>query len=223
MLYLRSFNRFILISLALLGLSLSSVNAATVVIGPIAASVSSPDSAGPAYSNVDNLINQTGLSANYVSGVTDFTSYTGTTTAAYDRSLSSLGVGGVAGLGSFYFDLGVSYDVSAVATWGQDCCAATTTGYDLYSSDTYGAGGSRSLISSFGAGISPLAYVGTFNVVTTQFLEIDVTANAGWPSSRLQEVVFGANLSPVPVPAAIWLFGTALIGLVGFNRRSKST
>jgi hypothetical protein len=30
------------------------------------------------------------------------------------------------------------------------------------------------------------------------------------------------NLSPVPVPAAIWLFGTALVGLVGFGRRRKA-
>jgi hypothetical protein len=30
-----------------------------------------------------------------------------------------------------------------------------------------------------------------------------------------------ATLSPVPVPAAVWLFGTALIGLVGMSRRRK--
>lgn len=30
------------------------------------------------------------------------------------------------------------------------------------------------------------------------------------------------NLSPVPVPAAVWLFGTALIGLVGFSKRRKA-
>ncbi len=30
------------------------------------------------------------------------------------------------------------------------------------------------------------------------------------------------SVSAVPVPAAIWLFGTALVGLVGFSRR-KST
>ena len=28
-----------------------------------------------------------------------------------------------------------------------------------------------------------------------------------------------ASVSPVPVPAAVWLFGTALIGLFGFGRR----
>jgi len=29
------------------------------------------------------------------------------------------------------------------------------------------------------------------------------------------------NVSPVPVPAAVWLFGTALIGFVGMSRRTK--
>lgn len=31
------------------------------------------------------------------------------------------------------------------------------------------------------------------------------------------------DLNPIPVPAAVWLFGTALIGLVGFSRRKKAT
>lgn len=29
------------------------------------------------------------------------------------------------------------------------------------------------------------------------------------------------TVSPVPVPAAVWLFGTALIGFVGMSRRTK--
>lgn len=29
-------------------------------------------------------------------------------------------------------------------------------------------------------------------------------------------------LAPVPIPAAVWLFGTALIGLVGFSRRKAT-
>jgi len=31
----------------------------------------------------------------------------------------------------------------------------------------------------------------------------------------------GSGLNPVPVPAAVWLFGTALIGLVGFGKRKS--
>ena len=30
------------------------------------------------------------------------------------------------------------------------------------------------------------------------------------------------NLSPVPVPAAVWLFGTAILGLLGWRRRSAA-
>ncbi|MCP4331014.1 MAG: PEP-CTERM sorting domain-containing protein [Gammaproteobacteria bacterium] len=29
------------------------------------------------------------------------------------------------------------------------------------------------------------------------------------------------EVSPIPVPAAIWLFGTGLIGLIGFSKRRK--
>ena len=35
-------------------------------------------------------------------------------------------------------------------------------------------------------------------------------------------VVGTFNLAPVPVPAAVWLFGTGLLGLLGFTRKSKS-
>lgn len=35
---------------------------------------------------------------------------------------------------------------------------------------------------------------------------------------------FGTSpISPVPVPAALWLFGTALIGLIGFGKRKAKT
>ena len=33
---------------------------------------------------------------------------------------------------------------------------------------------------------------------------------------------FSESLTVVPVPAAIWLFGTAMIGMVGFGKRRKS-
>ena len=33
--------------------------------------------------------------------------------------------------------------------------------------------------------------------------------------------VAGGSVPAVPVPAAVWLFGTALIGLMGFNKRRK--
>ena len=40
-----------------------------------------------------------------------------------------------------------------------------------------------------------------------------------FPGSNM---TFNGDLNPVPIPAAIWLFGSGLIGLVGVARRKKS-
>ncbi len=45
------------------------------------------------------------------------------------------------------------------------------------------------------------------------FNEPGLHAGGGW------DIGFRTYVSPIPVPAAIWLFGTALVGLVGFTRR----
>lgn len=195
-----------------------AASSATVVIGAVAVSPSAIDASQ--YGDANNIINQTGLSANYVSGRTDFDSFTASTTAAYDYTMTSLGLGGVAGLGSYFFDLGNSYGISGVATWGQDGGTATTTGFDLYWSDTFGAAGSRNLIGSFSAGRSPNALVDSFGTVTSRFFEIDVTSNQGHSTSRFQEVVFGGNVSAVPVPASLPLLAVGF-GVLGYMARRK--
>ena len=54
---------------------------------------------------------------------------------------------------------------------------------------------------------------------TLQFLSLTETLGLteGWGAALDNVSVLAAN--PVPIPAAIWLFGTALIGLLGFGRR----
>jgi hypothetical protein len=39
--------------------------------------------------------------------------------------------------------------------------------------------------------------------------------------SGLESPEFPESPSPIPVPAAVWLFGTALVGLVEFSKRRK--
>jgi hypothetical protein len=53
---------------------------------------------------------------------------------------------------------------------------------------------------------------------------LSLGVNGSFPDST--STAYFDNLSvvsSVPVPAAIWLFGTALIGLVGFSKRRKTT
>lgn len=38
---------------------------------------------------------------------------------------------------------------------------------------------------------------------------------------HFDHLAIGSSPSAVPVPAAVWLFGTALIGFVGLSRRRK--
>jgi len=40
---------------------------------------------------------------------------------------------------------------------------------------------------------------------------------------EIRSASYSATASVVPVPAAVWLFGTALVGLAGFSRRRKMT
>lgn len=57
------------------------------------------------------------------------------------------------------------------------------------------------------AGITP----GTYSNVNVLSLGFDLSADA--------DSEFVVNVSSVPVPAAAWLFGSALIGLVGLKRK----
>ena len=41
------------------------------------------------------------------------------------------------------------------------------------------------------------------------------------PSITISHIIY-RDISPVPIPAAVWLFGTGIIGLIGFSRRRKA-
>ena len=52
--------------------------------------------------------------------------------------------------------------------------------------------------------------------------EWEATASdIGIPNARLNLDISAVPIGAVPVPAAVWLFGTALIGFVGMSRRTS--
>ena len=59
----------------------------------------------------------------------------------------------------------------------------------------------------------------TDTVFTALEFAINPAFQGTW--SAVDDVRFGQSLSQVPIPASIWLFGTALIGFVGMARRRK--
>jgi hypothetical protein len=71
-------------------------------------------------------------------------------------------------------------------------------------------------------GVGNLLFLGLYNDMTafTTVTFSDTASSAdGIGLDRLQYGM--VDVPQVPVPAAIWLFGTALIGLVGFSKRRK--
>ena len=61
-------------------------------------------------------------------------------------------------------------------------------------------------------------------LVAQLFVDGDTSRDIIWttstePSPDIGGWFYQANIPPVPVPAAVWLFGSGLIGLIGFARR----
>jgi hypothetical protein len=49
-----------------------------------------------------------------------------------------------------------------------------------------------------------------------------ITLTEFWPAQgAISHLEIVGGISPVPVPASVWLFGTALIGFIGLSRRTK--
>ncbi|MCP4767667.1 MAG: VPLPA-CTERM sorting domain-containing protein [Gammaproteobacteria bacterium] len=178
MLILRSFNHFILIGLALLGLSVSSANAATLTGDQV---------------TVD-LLPTAG----------DFTS-------------SPIGAGFDLSVGVFRFDFngGVDGDEFLFEDNGgffsnSNSILLSTLDFDD-GSDLLGF----DLIST---SLSNLTFSFTANSLTFNF---DLVPGSGPNNGPAIHGRFITDVSPVPVPAAVWLFGTALLGFVGMSRRRK--
>jgi hypothetical protein len=62
---------------------------------------------------------------------------------------------------------------------------------------------------------------GTYNMILVSASYVG-SAWGGFDGNPYMET-WNVNLAPVPIPAAAWLFGSGLIGLVGIARRKKSS
>jgi hypothetical protein len=208
---------------------LSNVAHAGVVVGATGVSATAGLPAGyNAPTALSNIIDQSGLSANYVSGVTDFATFTSTTTACYlctpgGSAFSELG--GVAAVngtfGDIVFDLGTIKTVGGIAVWNQAGSASLNT-FDLLANG--------SVIGSFTMAANsqnfPMpASVFSFGPVTSQFVTMRITSNFGYTDGTIMnEVAFDATgTPPVPEPEgyALALSGLAVLGLV--SRRARKS
>jgi hypothetical protein len=221
LLYLRSFNRFILITLALLGLSISSASAAlTSADWKIEDDdLLTIDDSGLQWLDLSETVGQ---SYNAVAAqlVADglFEGFRYATVAEVEGLWDSAREGDNLSYDGWSVDNNGVFDVLA-PFWGDTLCtagrcAAGTGGawtlVDLVSKDKWH-------MASYILDCSACTQSATQDFLMSEFNDAKDTKEDWNRASALVRV------NPVPVPAAIWLFGTALIGLVGFNKRKSIT
>jgi hypothetical protein len=217
---LRSFNRFILISLALLGLSVSSAHAAIVTYGNLTSD------------DATDFITDTVTGRQY--------SRFDTFNLSYADTVAAVGSGG-AYEGWSIADSVISDQFIEGLFGGATPCSGAQQGGTICG--TLAGWSDGDLGSSYNDSIDYYAFISTLDTPGKQelpfgILEIYTSGSVkdyddwgdisnldqfapGGSSPNALDLLIYKDVSAVPVPAAVWLFGTALIGLVGFGKRKS--
>ena len=204
--------------------AVSSANAQSIV-GAVGGVI---NSGGPGFGTLNETWNQAGLLSNYVSGVTDFNTFTATARHTFvffgfewfsvQNSTSA----------SVTYDLGALMGIDGMALWNDEAAGIGSLNL-LGSSDNIS-------FSNLALGLSPSnpassvtnygADVFGFGTATLRYVRLDMSQcpqpNSSFPSCSIGEVAFRTASTTVPEPGtyALMLGGLAGLGLVARRRRS---
>ena len=220
-LFIRSFNRFILISLALLGISISSVNAALMSADDAVFGIGSITRDTASGLEWLDLTKSSGISYSYVStrlgSGQEFDGWRYAASTDVETFFNNAG-----GTGPYTGAYGShqNWMVPLLALWGENA--------NFGGSGNGDSGGTRSLAilsDSAGPGFRWLTNIFYLDdLIRPSYAKIfnDSISEAYDQHNIGHALIRDAPLSTVPIPATIWLFGPALIGLVGFSKRKKA-
>ena len=175
-----------------------------------------------------HAVDQSGLSVNYVSGVTDFDSYVASATTFTGASSNNMWFSAAGNItGTFDFDLGGSFDIQSFALWADPQSAGQgVMGFNLLADDN-ASFSSATLLGSYSAvdGLGDpgnLAQVFGFTPTTASYVRMEILSNNGSATyTGISEAAF--ELVAVPLPAAVWLFGSGLLALIGIGRQRRQS
>ncbi len=75
-----------------------------------------------------------------------------------------------------------------------------------------------------GSGAGPISYKFYSNQTFTisDSAGIQSISFQDWGVNAFDNFEFDLTVTPIPIPAAVWLFGSGLLGLIGFSKRKKA-
>lgn len=203
-------------------IGLSGAAQAGVIIAPAFATVDVGGTAGGQY-GAYNLIDQSGLAAQYTPGVTDFDTFIGLYqthgTDLFTRWLSRSNTNKA----TLTFDFGREVTISKMALWDDRSTTISKIKLSTPALGSFADLNVRDVLQDIS-----YAQVFTFQPLTTRYLSFEITGcNAGagrqnWTGCGLNEVIFGeGGTAAVPEPAtwAMMILGLGAAGAVLRRRR----
>lgn len=199
----------------------SAMSNAGVILQATSATASSTF---PGYSP-EKAINQQGLSAGYVSGVTDFDTYVATATHV-DLSLGTGGLGWFNNFdgptSTFTMDFGSSQLLQRLVLWTDVLNPNNINGFRVLLSDdpTFATGTDGGSFNALNDPNNPtLAQVFDFTDTTARYLRIDITSNFGGSAVGFAEAAVETSANQVPEPGVLALLGFGLLGFAVSRRK----
>jgi hypothetical protein len=177
-------------------------------------------------SDIENVINQSGLSPGYTSGVTDFATYTGAALESHDYT-SYVWQSNFITTGDIIFKLGASETIAAFALWNGESTYGVE-GFTLLASNnssftdatTLGTFTAAPGATDTGASVPPeLAQVFNFTATTAKYVKMEITSNHGGNFTEVDEAAFEQVAAVVPEPGSIVMMTTGATGALLFWRR----
>jgi hypothetical protein len=177
--------------------------------------------------NAANTIDQSGLSSNYISGVTDFNAFIGL--SPIHNRVSGLGANFLASfdnpVANVDFDMGEILNLSRLALWNYPFSNSVgINGFSIYSSATSDFS-VTSILGTFNAidngnGSTNSAQIFDFSDMSSRYIRLSITSSYSGSSVGFSEIAFeGTPAIDVPEPSALAIFALGMIGLA--SRRFK--